>query len=88
MAYGDGQPHVLVTIDQVMQIHDALAHARRHLARRDEMNSEIHLAEQRWSPLTKLVADAEDMLTEELQRQCIIGAPYQHAAHTHNEQAV
>jgi hypothetical protein len=81
MAYGDGRPHVLITVDQVMQIHDALAHARRHLARRDEMNGELHLDEVRWSPLTKLVADAEIMLTEELQNQCIIGAPIQHAAH-------
>lgn len=81
MAYGDGQPHVLITVDQIMQIHDALAHARRHLVHRDEMNAELHLAEVRFSPLTKLVANAEDVLVTELQDQSVIGAPIQHAAH-------
>jgi hypothetical protein len=72
---------VKLTVEQAMQAFDALAHSRRHLVDRDRMNAQIHIAEPRWSPLTKLVADAETMLQEVLQDQAIIGAPIQHAAH-------
>jgi hypothetical protein len=72
---------VQLTVEQAMQIHDALAHSRRHLQHRDKMNAEVHLGEVRWSPLTDLVGNAETMLGEVLQEQAIIGAPLQHHAH-------
>jgi hypothetical protein len=72
---------VRLTAAQAMEVFDALAHSRRHLVRRDEMNAELHLGEVRFSPLTKLVAIAEDMLKDVLQEQAIIGAPIQHDAH-------
>jgi hypothetical protein len=72
---------VSLTVPEAMRIHDALAHARRHLAHRDQMNAELHLDSTRWSNLTTLVATAEDTLTSVLQDQAIIGAPLQHAAH-------
>jgi hypothetical protein len=72
---------VRLTAAQAMEVFDALAHARRHLSHRDRMNAELHLDEPRWSPLTKLVAGAEDMLKDVLQEQAIIGAPIQHDAH-------
>jgi hypothetical protein len=76
------ETRVLLTVEQAMQIHDALAHSRRHLQSRDEMNAEVHLAEEvRWSPLTELVGNAETMLGEVLQEQAIIGAPLQHQMH-------
>ena len=72
---------VRLTAAQAMEVFDALAHSRRHLQHRDQMNGELHLDEVRWSPLTKLVANAEDMLKEVLQDQAIVGAPIQHDAH-------
>jgi hypothetical protein len=72
---------VQLTVEQAMQVHDALAHSRRHLQYRDRMNAEVHLGEVRWSPLTELVGNAETMLGEVLQEQAIIGAPLQHHAH-------
>jgi hypothetical protein len=72
---------VTLTAAQTMQVFDALSHARRHLVRRDEMNAELHLAEPRWSALTTLLGNAEDMLGEVLMEQAIIGAPIQHDAH-------
>ena len=74
-------PDVVLTVEQTMQVFDALAHARRHLQHRDQMNGEIHLSPTRWSPLTELVGNAEDMLKAVLQDQAIIGAPIQHQAH-------
>jgi hypothetical protein len=72
---------VRLTVEQAMQVFDALAHSRRHLYHRDNMNAEIHLGKVRWSPLTELVGNAEMMLRELLQEQAIIGAPIQHDAH-------
>lgn len=72
---------VELTVEQAMQVFDALQHAAYHLTDRDRMNSHIHLAEPRWSPLTELVSNAAMMLQEVLQDQAIIGAPIQHQAH-------
>lgn len=79
----EASDHVTVTLapEQAMQIFDALAHSRRHLQQRDQMNAELHLGEVRWSPLTELIGNAETMLQEVLQDQAIIGAPIQHRAH-------
>lgn len=76
---------VRLTVEQMMQAFDAISHARRHLVRRDEMNAELHLDEPRWSSLTRLLGNAEDMLGEVLMDQAIIGAPLQHAAHPTSE---
>jgi hypothetical protein len=72
---------VRLTAAQAMEVFDALAHARRHLSHRDRMNAELHLGEVRWSPLTRLVGNAEDMLKDVLQDQAIVGAGIQHDAH-------
>lgn len=69
------QPELLV------EFFDALHHARRFFAKRDEMNAELHLAEPRWSPLTSLVANAETKLQEVLEANAVIGAPIQHDWH-------
>jgi hypothetical protein len=73
---------VRLTVEQAMQIFDAIAHSRRFFAKRDEMNAEVHLGAVRWSPLTVLVADAEDVFKDLLQEQAIIGAPLQHKEHS------
>jgi hypothetical protein len=72
---------VSLTPELLVEFFDALHHARRFFAKRDEMNAEVHLAEPRWSPLTYLVANAETKLQEVLEANAIIGAPIQHDAH-------
>ena len=72
---------VHMSVELAMELFDALAHSRRFLAHRDQMNAEVHLGKVRWSPLTELVGNAEDKFKDLLQDQAIVGAPLQHKAH-------